>query len=47
MSQGSNRAEARESVIDALRELLALRFNATPEQIDAADSEQLELTIAA
>jgi predicted RNase H-like HicB family nuclease len=46
ISQGRNRAEARENVIDALRELLALRFGAAPELPELADSDSLELTIA-
>jgi hypothetical protein len=40
-------AEARENVIDALRELLAARFGSPPELADRTDSDSLELTIAA
>ena len=47
ISQGANRDEARENVIDALRELLATRFGAPPELPDPTDSDSLELTIAA
>ena len=45
-SQGRNRAEARENVIDALRGILQLRFG---EHVSApsADSESLELVIGA
>lgn len=47
ISQGATREEARENVIDALRELLAVRFGSPPELSDPADSDSLELTIAA
>ncbi len=47
VSQGETRAQARENVIDALRELLALRFGSPPEIASPADSDSLELTIAA
>jgi len=47
ISQGPTREEARENVIDALRELLAVRFGSPPELPDAIDSDSLELTIAA
>jgi predicted RNase H-like HicB family nuclease len=47
ISQGANRAEARANVIDALREILAVRFGATPELPAPADSDSLELTFAA
>ena len=47
ISQGRTREEARENVIDALRELLAVRFGSPPELPDPADSDSLELTIAA
>src|SRR5450755_2482732 len=47
ISQGRTRQEARENVIDALRELLAVRFGLPPELPDPADSDSLELTIAA
>lgn len=47
ISQGATREEARDNVIDALRELLAVRFGAPPELPDPADSDSLELTIAA
>jgi hypothetical protein len=39
--------EARENVIDALRELLAARFGSPPELPDRTGSDSLELTIAA
>lgn len=47
ISQGATRQQARENVIDALRELLAVRFGAPPELPDVTDSDSLELTIAA
>jgi predicted RNase H-like HicB family nuclease len=47
ISRGATRAEARENVIDALRELLEVRFGAPPELPEPADSDSLELTIAA
>jgi predicted RNase H-like HicB family nuclease len=47
ISQGATREEARENVIDALRELLAARFGSPPELPDRTDSDSLELTIAA
>jgi predicted RNase H-like HicB family nuclease len=47
ISQGPTRAQARENVIDALRELLAVRFGDPPDLANAADGESLELTIAA
>jgi predicted RNase H-like HicB family nuclease len=47
ISQGETREDARENVIDALRELLALRFGTPPEQVSPTDSDSLELTIAA
>jgi predicted RNase H-like HicB family nuclease len=47
ISQGATREEARENVIDALRELLAVRFGSPPELPDPGDSDSLELTIAA
>lgn len=46
-SQGETRQEARENVIDALRELLAVRFGAPPELVAPSESDSLELTIAA
>jgi len=46
-SQGHSREEARENVIDALRELLAVRFGSPPELPEPGDSDSLELTIAA
>lgn len=46
LSQGRTREEARANVIDALRELLALRFGNHPD-VAAVDSEPLELTIGA
>jgi hypothetical protein len=39
--------EARENVIDALRELLAARFGSPPKLPDRTDSDSLELAIAA
>lgn len=47
ISQGQTRAEARDNVIDALRELLAVRFGSPPEVPEPTDSDSLELTIAA
>ena len=47
ISQGRTGEEARENVIDALRELLAARFGSPPELPDPTDSDSLELTIAA
>jgi predicted RNase H-like HicB family nuclease len=47
ISQGETRAQARENVIDALRELLAARFGSPPDVDLPADSDSLELTIAA
>lgn len=47
ISQGQTRAEARENVIDALRELLAVRFGSPPTMPEPTDSDSLELTIAA
>lgn len=44
ISQGATRLEARENVIDVLRELLAVRFGYPPEFADAADGDSLELT---
>ncbi|MEX1358141.1 MAG: type II toxin-antitoxin system HicB family antitoxin [Gaiellaceae bacterium] len=46
-SQGRTREEARANVIDALREVLAVRFGAHPDLTNATDSEPLELTIGA
>ena len=43
-SQGKTRDEARENVIDALREVLAVRFSEHPAS-SPADSEPLELVI--
>jgi hypothetical protein len=37
--------EARENVIDALRELLAARFGSPPELQDRTDSDSLELRL--
>ena len=45
--QGQPDEEARENVIDALRELLAARFGSPPELLDRTGSDSLELTIAA
>lgn len=47
ISQGATRAEARENVIDALREVLAVRFATSPGVQEMPDSESVELTIAA
>jgi hypothetical protein len=47
ISQGASREEARDNVIDALGELLAVRFGSPPELTDPADSDLLELTIVA
>ena len=47
ISQGATRDEARENVIDTLREVLAVRFGAPPSVQDTTDSESVELTIAA
>lgn len=47
ISQGKTRDEARENVIDALREILALRFGEAPVLPDPTDADSLELTIAA
>lgn len=47
MSQGHTRAEVRENVIDALHGILELRFGEHALSEPAADSEQLELKIAA
>jgi predicted RNase H-like HicB family nuclease len=46
-SQGKTREEARENVIDALHEILALRFGENASVGSAADSESLQLVIAA
>ena len=46
-SQGHTREEARSNVIDALRGILALRFGEHASAEPAADSESLELVIAA
>ena len=47
ISQGATRVQARENMIDALRELLAVRFGTPPDLAEPVDSDQLELTIAA
>jgi hypothetical protein len=47
ISQGQPDEEARENVIDALRELLAARFGSPPKLPDRTGSDSLELTIAA
>jgi predicted RNase H-like HicB family nuclease len=47
ISQGETRAQARENVIDALRELLAVRFGLPPDVNSPIESDSLELTIAA
>jgi predicted RNase H-like HicB family nuclease len=46
-SQGSTREEARTNVIDALHGILELRFGEHALSEPAADSESLELVIAA
>jgi len=46
-SQGRTREEARANVVDALRGMLELRFGDHPSGEAAADSEPLELVIAA
>ena len=46
-SQGKTREEARENVIDALHEILALRFGENASVGNAVDSESLQLVIAA
>ena len=46
-SQGRTREEARANVIDALRGILEFRFGGHPEVSEGADSEPLELVIAA
>lgn len=46
-SQGKTREQARENVIDALHEILALRFGERASVGEAADSESLQLVIAA
>lgn len=47
LSQGQTRGEARENVIAALRGILELRFGEHALSDPAADSESLELVIAA
>jgi len=47
ISQGRTRDEARENVIDALRGILELRFGQHAVSDVPADSESLELVIAA
>jgi predicted RNase H-like HicB family nuclease len=47
LSQGHTRDEARANVIDALRGILELRFGEHALTEPAADSESLELVIAA
>jgi predicted RNase H-like HicB family nuclease len=47
ISQGQTRDDARDNVIDALREVLAVRFGAPPSVQGTTDSESVELTIAA
>jgi hypothetical protein len=47
ISQGQPDEEARENVIDGLRELLAARFGSPPELPDRTGSDPPELTIAA
>jgi predicted RNase H-like HicB family nuclease len=47
LSQGRTREEARVNVIDALHGILALRFGEHALTEPAADSESLELRIAA
>jgi predicted RNase H-like HicB family nuclease len=45
-SQGRTREEARTNVVDALREILSIRFGDHPEVAAGVDSERLELVIA-
>ncbi len=45
-SQGKTRAEARENVIDALREILAYRFGEHTLSESAPESESLHLQLA-
>ena len=45
-ARGQPDEEARENVIDALRELLAARFGSPPELPDRTGSDSIELTIA-
>lgn len=47
ISQGATRDQARENVIDALREVLAVRFGTPPGVQETAGSESVEPTIAA
>ncbi len=47
ISQGQTREQARENVIDALREVLAVRFGTPPDLEAASGSDSVELTIAA
>lgn len=47
ISQGETREEARDNVIDALRELLAVRFGVPPITHGNGDSDSLRVTIAA
>ncbi len=47
LSQGRTREEARTNVIEALRGILELRFGEHASAEPAADSESLELVIAA
>lgn len=47
ISQGRTREEARENVIDALREILAYRFGSPPEPAQGTDADSLELLIGA
>ena len=47
IGQGETRQETRENAIDALRELLAVRFGTPPELASPSDTDSLELTIAA
>lgn len=47
VSQGRTREEARENVVDALHGILELRFGEHAAVDQSADSESLELVIAA
>ena len=47
LSQGRTREEARANVVDALRGILELRFGEHASAEPAADSESLQLVIAA
>ena len=46
-AKGATREQVRANVIDALRAVLEVRLGAPPELSEPADSDSLELTIAA